>query len=244
MNPLEVWTWTPLLECVFHRQGSYPTLPPDPHPLPTTTTSLNQPELHRPIIAVLPAFQLRPPCPLGPDWTTHHLDQSQGVRTNLMSAVSAKGQLRFMVTPDRMTALVFVEFLRRLIHNQERPVFLIVDNHSTHRARIANDFVVKTSGRLRLFYLPSYSPVAEPGRVGVAPREEPSAGTSGDHRTAAVSPAGAHRSPPSAETDVSDPWLLLRPRPPLHPLICRLANARISKHDVNSLQLSTAVPVC
>ena len=81
---------------------------------------------------------------------------------NLMSAVSAKGQLRFMVTPDRMTALVFVEFLRRLIHNQERPVFLIVDNHSTHRARIANDFVVKTSGRLRLFYLPSYSPELNP----------------------------------------------------------------------------------
>jgi hypothetical protein len=52
------------------------------HPLPTTTTSLNQPELHRPIIAVLPAFQLGPPCPLGPDWTTHRLDQSQGVRTH------------------------------------------------------------------------------------------------------------------------------------------------------------------
>jgi transposase len=81
---------------------------------------------------------------------------------NLISAVSAKGQLRFMVTPDRMTALVFVEFLRRLIHNQERPVFLIVDNHSTHRARIVKDFVEKNSKRLRLFYLPSNSPELNP----------------------------------------------------------------------------------
>lgn len=81
---------------------------------------------------------------------------------NLISVVSAKGQLRFMVTPERMTALVFIEFLRRLIDNHERPVFLIIDNHSTHRARIVKDFVENTSGRLRLFYLWSYSPELNP----------------------------------------------------------------------------------
>ena len=81
---------------------------------------------------------------------------------NLISAVSAQGQLRFMVTPQRMTATVFVEFLRRLIHNQKRPVFLIVDNHSTHRARMVKDFVEQTQGQLRLFYLPPYSPQLNP----------------------------------------------------------------------------------
>jgi len=81
---------------------------------------------------------------------------------NLISAVSAKGQLQFMVTPERMTAPVFVEFLRRLIHNQERPVFLIVDNHSTHKARMVKDFVAETKGKLRLFYLPPYSPQLNP----------------------------------------------------------------------------------
>ncbi len=81
---------------------------------------------------------------------------------NLISAVSAQGQLRFMVTPQRMTASVFVEFLRRLTHNQQRPVFLIVDNHSTHKARMVKDFVEQTQGRLRLFYLPPYSPQLNP----------------------------------------------------------------------------------
>ena len=33
---------------------------------------------------------------------------------NLISAVSTQGQLGFMVTPQRMTATVFVDFLRRL----------------------------------------------------------------------------------------------------------------------------------
>ena len=36
---------------------------------------------------------------------------------NQISAVSAEGQLRFMVTPQRMTATVVIEFLRRLIYN-------------------------------------------------------------------------------------------------------------------------------
>jgi len=81
---------------------------------------------------------------------------------NLISAVSAKGQLRFMVTPQRLTATVFVEFLRRLIHNQERPVLLIVDNHSTHKARMVKDFVEQTCGQLRVFYLPPYSPELNP----------------------------------------------------------------------------------
>ena len=81
---------------------------------------------------------------------------------NLISAVSAKGQLRFMVTPQRMTATVFLDFLRRLIHNQDRPVFLIVDNHPTHKARMVKDFIEQTNGQLRLFYLPPYSPELNP----------------------------------------------------------------------------------
>ncbi len=67
-----------------------------------------------------------------------------------------------MVTPARMTAPVFVEFLRRLIHNQDRPMLLIVDNHSSHGARLLKDFVAETSGRLRVFYGPSYSPELTP----------------------------------------------------------------------------------
>jgi hypothetical protein len=70
---------------------------------------------------------------------------------------SKLGQLRFMVTPQRMPATVFVEFLRRLIHNQEPPVFLIVDNHSTHKARMVNDFVEESKRKLRLFHLPPHS---------------------------------------------------------------------------------------
>ena len=76
---------------------------------------------------------------------------------NLVSAVSPRGVLRFMVVDGRMTAVRFIEFLKRLLHNQTCPIYLIVDQHSTHRARAVQDFVQSTNGRLRLFFLPPYS---------------------------------------------------------------------------------------
>lgn len=65
---------------------------------------------------------------------------------NLISPVSAKEHLRFMVTAQRMTATVFVDFLRQLTHNRGRPVFLIVDNHSTLKARMVKDFIETPNG--------------------------------------------------------------------------------------------------
>jgi transposase len=81
---------------------------------------------------------------------------------NMLSAISAKGLFRFMVVEGRVNGQVFVDFLERLIHKQERPVFLIVDNHPTHRAKMATQFVDSTEGKLRLFYLPPYSPELNP----------------------------------------------------------------------------------
>lgn len=84
---------------------------------------------------------------------------------NMLSAIAAKGQLRFMVTDKRVNGPVFVEFLRRLLHNQERPVFLVVDGHPSHRSALVQRFVGTTKGRLRLFFLPSYSPQLNPDEL-------------------------------------------------------------------------------
>lgn len=47
-----------------------------------------------------------------------------------------------------------IEFLKRLIHNAQRSIFLVVDAHPSHRAKIVTRFVESTEGRLRLFFLP------------------------------------------------------------------------------------------
>ena len=81
---------------------------------------------------------------------------------NMISAISPKGQLRFMVTRQRIEASVFVEFLKRLMHGWKKSIFLIVDGHPTHKARLVKTFLERMKGKLRLFYLPPYSPELNP----------------------------------------------------------------------------------
>lgn len=93
--------------------------------------------------------------------------QSTGARfkVNLISAISPRGDFRFMCTTERLTAKIFVEFLKRLMKKAERPVFLILDGHPVHRSSEVKKFVQGTNGRLRLYCLPSYSPDLNPDEL-------------------------------------------------------------------------------
>ena len=81
---------------------------------------------------------------------------------NLISAISAKGQMRFMVTKGRVGATTFIEFLKRLIYNVPHMIFLIVDGLPAHRAKKVARYIESVKDRLRLFYLPPYSPELNP----------------------------------------------------------------------------------
>jgi transposase len=81
---------------------------------------------------------------------------------NLISAVNRRGDLRFMGVKGRVNAEVFIGFLRRLLHGATRPVFLIVDGHPSHKAAKVRKFEESTGGRLKLFFLPPYSPELNP----------------------------------------------------------------------------------
>jgi len=84
---------------------------------------------------------------------------------NMLSAISPKGKMRFMVTDSRVNADLFIEFLKRLLHNAKRPVYLIVDGHPTHKAKKVQRFVESTEGKLKIFYLPPYSPELNPDEL-------------------------------------------------------------------------------
>ena len=81
---------------------------------------------------------------------------------NIISAVSPRGKMRFMVVHGRVTAKVFIQFLKRLLHNAPRRVYLIVDGHPTHKAKLVSKFVESTKGTLCIFLLPPYSPELNP----------------------------------------------------------------------------------
>ena len=84
---------------------------------------------------------------------------------NIISAISAQGQLRFMMTRGRVTAAVFIEFLKRLLVNAPSPIFLIVDGHPTHKAKAVRRFIEKQDGDLELYYLPLYPPELNPDEL-------------------------------------------------------------------------------
>jgi transposase len=84
---------------------------------------------------------------------------------NMISAVSPQGEFRFMLNEGTVTAGVFVEFLQRLLVGMDKPVFLVVDGHPVHKSRVVRDFVEKQNGRLKLLFLPPYSPHLNPDEV-------------------------------------------------------------------------------
>ena len=81
---------------------------------------------------------------------------------NMISAVSPKGMLRFMVVEGTVGANQFIEFIKRLIHGTKRRVFLIVDGHPTHKAKKVKQFIESLNGQVSLHLLPGYSPELNP----------------------------------------------------------------------------------
>jgi len=81
---------------------------------------------------------------------------------NLISAVSAQGEFRFMTVKGRVGATQFIDFIKRLLHNTTRMVFLIVDGHPAHKAKMVQRFAESVKDRFRLFFLPPYSPELNP----------------------------------------------------------------------------------
>ncbi|MDP9136982.1 MAG: IS630 family transposase [Pseudomonadota bacterium] len=89
----------------------------------------------------------------------------QRFHLNMISAISPRGELRFMTTRRGVNARVFIEFLKRLLLKAKRAIFLIVDGHPSHRAKLVRQFVETTRGKLRLFFLPPYAPELNPDEL-------------------------------------------------------------------------------
>src|SRR5207248_2784974 len=85
---------------------------------------------------------------------------------SLISAITSRGHMRFMIKEKGgVNAAVFIEFLKRLITGAKRAIFLIVDRGPAHIAKKTRAFVESQNGRLRLFYLPPYSPDRNPDEL-------------------------------------------------------------------------------
>lgn len=90
------------------------------------------------------------------------LGTGQRFRCNLISAITNRGQLQFMVFKERFTVAVFLKFLRRLLRQNPRKLFLIIDSHPVHVAKTTLRWLKSRRATLRVYFLPGYAPELNP----------------------------------------------------------------------------------
>jgi transposase len=81
---------------------------------------------------------------------------------SLLSAVTNKGELRWMVVDGAVNAPTLIRFLERLIREVRRKVFLILDRLKAHRARLTRDWLAEHEAEIEVIFLPAYSPELNP----------------------------------------------------------------------------------
>lgn len=82
--------------------------------------------------------------------------------TSMISAITNQGLVRFSFFEGAIDAERFIVFLKDLIEDARRKVFLIVDNLRVHRAKLVSAWVAQNAKAIELFYLPPYAPELNP----------------------------------------------------------------------------------
>jgi transposase len=83
-------------------------------------------------------------------------------RINLISSITNQGKVRFMIYNNSMNAKTFIKFMKRLIKDATRKIFLILDNLRVHHAYVVREWLDNHTHQIELFFLPSYSPELNP----------------------------------------------------------------------------------
>jgi len=87
----------------------------------------------------------------------------QRFRVNLMAAITNRGALRFTVYTGSLTVARYLTFLDRLATDfAGRKVFLIADQHPTHKAKTVKAWLAANTERIEQHFLPGYAPELNP----------------------------------------------------------------------------------
>lgn len=84
---------------------------------------------------------------------------------SVMSTVTNQGKVRWKVFEGAMNADILIDFMRRLIKDAGRKVFLILDNLKVHHAKPVKAWLAEHAADIEVFYLPSYSPELNPDEM-------------------------------------------------------------------------------
>lgn len=86
-------------------------------------------------------------------------------RCNMLSTITPRGQLTFMVFTGNFNWKVLLKFLRRLVRQAEAKIFLIMDRHPAHRKTEVQKWLANHAHQIQRFFLPPYSPELNPDEM-------------------------------------------------------------------------------
>lgn len=87
---------------------------------------------------------------------------AKGFTTGMISSITRQGKVRFMCYQGAMNSQLFLRFLKRLVKDSPKKLFLIIDNLPVHHSKPLKEWLEAHVDEIELFYLPSYSPEKNP----------------------------------------------------------------------------------
>ncbi len=81
---------------------------------------------------------------------------------NMISAISNRGHLQFMLMDRGFNSEVFKTFLQQMIKFGKGKTFFITDNHPAHKTIKLNEWLENNRERIEVFFIPPYSPEPDP----------------------------------------------------------------------------------
>lgn len=87
---------------------------------------------------------------------------------SVISSVTNKGVMRWKIFEGALNADILIDFLKRLVKDAGRKVYLILDNLKVHHSKPVKAWLAEHVDEIEVFYLPSYSPELNPNEMANA----------------------------------------------------------------------------
>lgn len=84
---------------------------------------------------------------------------------NAISIVWSKWEMRFMVYEWWFTSDTLLVFIKKILCWNDKKYTLILDGHPTHKSKKVKAYLESTDGRIKIYYLPWYSPQLNPDEL-------------------------------------------------------------------------------
>lgn len=86
----------------------------------------------------------------------------QRQKINAISAINARGEFWCQDYTGKLNAARFGQFLKDFMKGRAQKIYLVVDGHPSHKAKVVKHYIQSTQGKLELHFLPPYAPDLNP----------------------------------------------------------------------------------